>query len=245
MKKTLLLILLLLACGISAKAQILIDVQFGGNDFYGPYANTQSGAAVIGSSGDLWNFQTNSSALLSGISLNDVSGASSGVTLTVTPDTGGSISEYSDPSGSGLQLQSTSVANLFQGILNSGYAGSQGSTFTFSGLTAGQTYNLYVYSAFNNTTRESAWSLNGATAVDVGPNGSASVLTSPNNYIVLTGIANGSGLLNVQAEGVSGEIDVNGFQLQAVSVPEPSTYALLLGSVLALIVIQRRRSHNS
>jgi hypothetical protein len=246
MKKTLFFLVLLAAGGLSAKAQTLIDIQFAGNDFGGSYANRQTGAAVVGSAADIWNYQTNSYALPDGISLYDVSGLATDVTLKVTPDVGGGISEYSNPSDTGLQLQSTSVANLYQGILNSGYAANGnnpgfGSTFTFSGLNAGLTYSLYVYSAFNNTSRSSAWSLNSATPVDVGPNGSASVLTNPNNFIKLTGVADDSGSLTLQAEGVSGEIDVNGFQLQAAAVPEPSTYGLLLGGFLALIAIRRKR----
>jgi hypothetical protein len=35
-------------------------------------------------------------------------------------------------------------------------------------------------------------------------------------------------------------MDVNGFQLQTDTIPEPSTYALVLGGIATLLLIRRR-----
>ena len=247
MKKTLLLMVLFVVTGVvSAQAQLLVDVQFGGN-CYGSYnADQQTGAGLVGNAGDQWNNIAFSSDVYTTstpftTSLNNVGGTASGVSLNIAPSQG-VLSEYS----TGSQLPGTPLANLYEGFLDAdtgtytNAGGNVSSTFTFSGLTAGQSYNLYVYSAPNHD-RESTWSLNSSTPVQVGPNSGATTLVSPNNYLLLTGTADVSGNLILQAATVGGdEIDVNGFQLQAQSVPEPSTYALMLGGILALIAFRRK-----
>ena len=237
---------LLVSAGLSAKAQILIDIQFGGNSYNSTVSDIQTGAGVVGSLGDYWNNIAFSSTIYSPLttSLQTVGNTSSGVTLVITPNNG-ALGEYSRGSG-GSSLPSTVLSNLYEGFLNvdaNPYPYNPvGGDFKFSGLTAGSTYNLYLYSAPDRD-RESAWSLNGATAVQVGYNSSATSLLSPNNYIVLTGTADSGGNLDLVASQLSGnEIDVNGFQLQEQVVPEPSVYALLVGGLLTLVIIKRKRS---
>ena len=229
--------------------QALINVQFRGNDNFGSWSDLQTGAAATGTAGDTWNGLANSGALTSGVSLVDSGNLASGVTLTVTPDSGYSLSMFSfGPGSSSPPLQSTSVANLYQGVLNAGYTGSpnHGSTFVFSGLTLGASYNVYIYSAFNNTSRASSWSLNGGSALQVGPQTVTSSLSNPDNYIVLSGVVDGSGLLTLRADPISGELDVNGFQLQQVSaIPEPATYAAFAGGLMLGLAAWKRRRQNA
>ena len=224
MKKILLLtVLLSVTGGLSARAQILVDVQFGGNAYGSFEADQQTGPGQAGgSAGDQWDDIAWSSDVSGPYTteLLNPSGGDSDISLTIAPH-GLVLSEYATSSS----LPSTSLADLYEGFLDADTGtytnggGNVSSTFTFSGLTAGQSYDLYIYSAPNRD-RESDWSLNGATPVQVGFNNSATDLESPNNYIVLNGVANSSNELVLEATSVDGyEIDVNGFQLAAVSAP--------------------------
>jgi hypothetical protein len=246
MKKTLLWVVLLASCGLSAKAQLLIDIQFGGSSYNSNVSDIQTGPGVVGTAGDYWNDISFSSTVYGSLttSLQNVGNSSSGVSLKITPNNG-TIDEYSGGPGSST-LPSTALSNLYEGFLNSDSYGypytTAGSDFKFSGLTSGSTYSLYIYSAPNRD-RESGWSLNGATAVQVGFNSGATTLEAPNNYIVLTGTADSGGNLDLVASQLSGyEMDVNGFQLQEQVVPEPSVYALLIGGLLTLVIVQRKRA---
>ncbi len=207
---------------------VLIDVQFGGNTFSsGQNSAVQTGAAQVGSSGDQWNDITNISSLTSGVSLSQVNGSSSGVTLTVTPDGGAAdLQAWSVGSGGGggSVLQSTSDAALFQGFMVVDYGHNTGGNVVFSGLSAGTSYNLYVYSA-PNASRSVNVSLNGGASVAVGPNNGATALSSSNNYVLLSGTADSTGKLTLRTTlGSGGEMDINGFQLQQAGngTPPPS-----------------------
>ena len=264
MKKTLLWVVLLAACSFSAKAQTLIDVQFGGND-YGSPGVVQTGVGLIGSSGDQWNNFTSDSALISGVSLVDSTGASTGATLTVAGTPGGGYSYgqlymYADgvnpgnPNGPNqLSANGSSVGNLASSELGN----STSLTLSLTGLTANTTYDLYMLSAPDRWERSSSWSLNGGTAQTVGPmNSYVGPLSnyptygwapyepvSGINYLLLTGTSDSSGNLTLSGTSISGDADINGFQLQAVAaVPEPSSYVLILAGVFALIIFQRKRA---
>jgi hypothetical protein len=247
MKKNILQ-LTLLAIGallpIGLQAQILIDVQFGGNTFNpSPDAALQTGAAATGSSGDQWNYVNAPARLVygtltytglttTGLDLKDTTGASSGVTLK---GNGSIVGAFSATPGK-------LTANLSEGyIVPVGAGGSY--TFTFSGLKGGSDYDLYVYSV-PDTSRQATFSIDGKNFKQVGPN-SGTAFNDPANYTILSGVADGTGDFTLTADASSdAELDINGFQLSAItaSAPEPSTYVLMLGGIAFLILVVRRRT---
>jgi hypothetical protein len=269
MKKFTLPLALLVATALSAHAQVLINVQFGGSD-YGSVATPQTGVGLIGSAGDKWNDFTSDANLLAGVSLNDSTGASTGATLTVTGTGGGAnftdpIYQYADGVGSSADTLSdgtnpdgspnpSAVGNLASGEL--GAASSL--TLNLTGLAADTTYQIYMLSAPDRWERSSKWSVNGGATQTVGPLNSYLGPDRPANpyggsapydpilginYLVLTGTTDGLGDLTLSGVSVSGDTNINGFQLEAVSsVPEPSVSALLIGGFLSLLIILRRRS---
>ena len=238
----------------SAQAQNLIDVQFGGND-YGSPAAVQTGVGLIGSSGDIWNNYTSDSALESGVNVYDSTGTFSGATLTINGSSG--IYQYSDGLGSGSDtLSGSSVGALASGELGGAGTGAT-VTLTLNSLPANTTYQVYLLSAPDRWERSSSWSVNGGTAQDVGP---LNAYTGPDrpynpyggsapynpvlgvNYLVLTGTSDASGKLTILGTGLSGDADINGFQLQAQAAPEPSTWALLMTGVVFLCALRRKYS---
>ena len=254
MKKFLLWMALIVA-PVTAHAQLL-DVQFGGND-YGSPAVPQTGAALIGSPGDVWNNYTSDSALESGVNVLNSTGSFTGTTLTVT---GAGIYQYADGVNPGnafganqLSANGSAVGNLASGELGSGTS----LTLSLSGLTANTTFDVYLLSSPDRWERSSSWSVNGGTAQTVGPlnsytgsftnNGSGWAPYEPVqgiNYLVLSGTTDALGDLTLKGTSVAGDVDINGFQLQSVStaVPEPSTWALLAIALLGLLVFRRKRS---
>ena len=257
MKKTLFLLALLFSGGASVQAQTLIDVQFGGND-YGSAAVAQTGVGLIGSSGDVWNDYTSDSALESGVNVLNTTGTFTGVTLTTT---GTGIYQYADGVNPGsstganqLSSNGSSVGNLASGELGSG----TGLTLSLTGLTADTTFDVYLLSSPDRWERSSSWSVNGGTAQTVGPlnsytgsytnNGSNWAPYEPVqgiNYLVLSGTTDSLGDLTISGTSVAGDVDINGFQLQATSVPEPSSCALMLGGLAVLVWFQVARRKSS
>ncbi len=231
----------------------LINIQFGGND-YGSLPDAQSGAGLIGGSGDEWNNFTSTSALLSGVSLNDSTGAATGATLTVSAPF---VYQYAvGPGGTGPtganQLYGTAVSNLAQGELGAG--GGQTLTLSFSGLAATTTFNIYLLSSPDRWERASSWSVNGDAGTTVGPLNSYTgsfannpgwapyVLVNGINYLVLSGTSDGFGALTLAGTGISGaEPDINGLQIQPAAIPEPSAYAAFTGGAIVIFAVWRRR----
>jgi hypothetical protein len=221
----------------------------------------QTGVGLIGSSGDIWNDYTSNSALEAGVGLNFVTGASSGATLTVSGSNG--IYQYAY----GPSLSGSTVDKLGSGELG-GFPTTDNPlsqlTLNLTHLTANTTYNIYLLSSPDKWERASSWSVNGGTAQTVGPLNS---YTGPNrppyayggtapygtvlgiNELQLSGTTDALGQLTIsgtgllQSDGTTiSEVDINGFQLQAVAAPEPSTWALLVCGFIGLLVIRRKCS---
>ena len=148
-----------------------------------------SGAAAVGSSGDLWNQVTQEN--ITNQALTDVSGnaVGAGVTLSVADPNGG-IGVYG-----GLINSPASIAPLFTTILyNTTNDPAQPTVLTFNNVPAG-TYDLYLYQGTdgNGESRVSTGVANGVSGT-VGPeNGQADVsqFGTPYNYIELPGVVVG------------------------------------------------------
>ena len=199
----------------------LVNLQFTGFTGGGTPAVTQTGNAVIGTAGDLWNTVFSTSGSFSAgtgftasnavpVFLNDSSSNGTAVSLNY-------VADYLYNAGSG-PFASTPVAGLMSGVIamQSGRTG----TLTLSNLAAGN-YDLYIYGQNTSAqTRSSSYSANGLSSV-CGPNSSVNTLTSPNNYVHLVPTVTSSGVLTITMTGVAdGNSQINGFQLSGpLSVP--------------------------
>ena len=230
--------LALFAIAAAAQAAVLIDVQFLGGFGGGGTGTAQTGGAVIGSAGDHWNtFQPNGPSYTPGATLlNTASGSSTvGISLTLN----GAVSGWNAPHGNSF------YPGPYQYLMNS-WIGTDTvtSTVALTGLTPGQSYDLYLYSGSNTNGRKTAFTITGATnsaTVTTSPfNTSGSTFIEGTNYVHFTSLAPDlSGNMTISFTGAGTEGDLNGFQIQ--SVPEPGTWALLVFSLTTVIVLRRRR----
>ena len=196
---------------------------------------TYSGLAVApdtAGAGAQWNgFSNNSFANipnLGGTNLLDSTGVATTIDLTVGTHGGG----YS---GSGNALLNDYL------YLQSG---GTSSSFTLSGLSASEKYDVYIYSTGDVSGQGGAFSF-GATTLTTSANprdGTNFILG--NNYVVFNGVTpdgTGSATFNWVFNGVSATSSsgLNGIQVEIV--PEPSAAFLLIGSLGMGLLVRRRR----
>jgi PEP-CTERM motif len=242
----------------------LIDVDFNGNSVGTAYAGggvaspgpNQSGAALIGSAGDVWNgiadsqltFATYPSGITAtALPLTYATGASSPVTMTIASD--GGTYNANEPAWSNTSAFTTAASpysNLMQDLIYANAA--TGGTITLSGLAANQAYNLVLYNAGDQNVggdRASAFIVNGVSQTSQW-DGTTSTLVAGVSYVdYSSAMSDGSGNLVITfgagmtvAGALSSEGDLDGFQLQAV--PEPSTWAMLAAGGVIMLLGYRR-----
>jgi hypothetical protein len=248
----------------SIQAQ-LIDVDFNGNSVGTDYGGggvatgpSQTGAAVIGSAGDIWNGLADSSFTFatypsgmsaSGLALNYANGSSSTVMLSLSAASGGSY-DANEPSW-GNTSAFTTAASPYSNLMQDEIYSTPVATLTLSGLAANQNYELVVYSAGDqnlgaDTVKTGTFTVNGVTQT-TSWNGTTSTLTDGVTYDIFSALSDGSGNLVIDyggtpaASGVNTETDFNGFQLEAV--PEPSTWAILAVAGVLLAGFRRKLVH--
>lgn len=220
----------IVACSLVAMASsasaALVNVDFGWDaDGY-----VQTGAGVIGASGDVWN-TCDSLATGAGKALVTSSGTASGIMMYWSSE-----SIY----GFNSKFSGTSVHPLTRDML-SGHTGGTVPSISLGGSLAAGTYDLYLYSASDSDTRSGTYTVTaGETVISktIGPQGSGNTLYQGGNYEVFR-VTVGAG----QSIGITGssdvEVDINGFQLQ--SVPEPTSTLLLGTGILGLLAYAWRK----
>lgn len=262
MKKPLLIALgIISVAGLASVQAQLINVDFNGNSVGNAYGGggvatgpTQSGAALIGSAGDIWNGFGDSSfnfsaypggASASGLPLMYATGINSPVTMSVTADGSYDANEPNWGNTSAFTTAGSPYANLMQDLI---YANSPQS-ITLSGLVANQAYNLVLYNAGDQNVaggRTSTFTVNGVTQTSVW-DGLTSTLVAGVSYVNYASVlSDGTGTLVINF-GIAGgtgvlETDLDGFQLMAV--PEPSSLAMLAVAGLMLIGWRRRMAQS-
>ena len=218
----------LLITAASAANASGIDVQFSNGG-----VPAQTGAAVIGTAGDVWNDVTGGTG--SQVALKGIDGTSSGVSLSFS-----SAQQYESDAGY-TQFTGTPYASLMQGYLVD--RGATGIDLSFSGLVAGRAYGLYVYTQGddNSARRSIGFTVNGVAAGSTTQSNATTFIAGDNyEYIVTT--ANAQGVIGLDGDVVNGEGNVNGVQLSALAVPEPSSIAMMLAGFVGLAGIASRRS---
>jgi hypothetical protein len=166
-----------------------------------------------------------------------------------------------NPGSDGLSANPTQLEN--QSWFDNGT--SEYMIFNLSGLVAGNAYNLYIYGAGSGLGYGGSFTVpmanqgsgynTAANAYNTEPSSSSiyrSVVNGANNPTPEEGLswtlvpvvadANGDLSFDVMKDGLSGiKGSINGFQLQAVAAPEPSTLALASLGSLGLLLNYRRR----
>ncbi|MEP6502464.1 MAG: PEP-CTERM sorting domain-containing protein [Betaproteobacteria bacterium] len=208
-----------LVTATAAAGAATVDVQFSRDA-----GHTQTGAAIVGSAGDLWNNFLGNQA--SGVALFDTTGAASGVSLSFS-----SYGVYeSDPGYT--QFTGTPYANLMQGYLYS-FTDTIGIDLKFSGLVAGQEYGFVVYTQGDDNAgnRSIGLSANGGSQ-HVATQTDASTFVPGNNYTYIVTTADANGVVDIFGQDLRGEANLNGVQMMAV--PEPSAMVLLMAGFMFL-----------
>ena len=237
MKRTRLIVLsIICSAGLTGAHAQLINVQFADNATGNAYGGggpaiepTQSGAAVLGSAGDMWNALsgfTYSSYPTGGsggpYSLICADGSPSSITVSnLTFDGSFASDEPNFPSTSAFN--GTPWANLMGAYISVPSQTPPGYV-SLTGLAPGATYNLVCYSAPNKgEVRSALFTVNGilwSTAY----NGTANTLVQGVDYVEFTGVKSDaagnlvitfSGTGSAQS-GLNAEGDFNGFQLEQV-----------------------------
>jgi len=206
---------------------LAVDVQFVGTSLGSNFADPQSGPAMIGNTGDLWNPVSNPNPVAG--DTNPISGSVQG--LADANDIGTAISlsytgatDFNSGNNSPFYGSGSPAADLMEACL--GAAATNAATVTVQGLSPG-TYDLYLYSSAGNAlqTEVSQFTANDSIAT-VGPNSANNVLASGVNYILLTPVVGTNGVLHLKLVGnVTGQASLNGLQLYGPGVPPISPVA--------------------
>ena len=248
-KSALVLAAALLAFAGQSQAAPLVyyNLNFNGG-VEGTYLPNYTGTGAALGSGTYWNQiqQTqngigNYSASFNGLLASDGT-TSSGINVLV---------EYSRAYNDGGSSDNL-LGSWFQGdgSVNGGAVG----RVVISGLAAGS-YDLYTYGINGGFTgRGTRFIINNNNWTGGTPDGanynwlqttgaSASGFQQGVNYVTFSGVQSFNGniefLIGANPAGSNNQAPINGFQLVTV-VPEPSTYALVLGGIATLLLIRRR-----
>lgn len=234
----------LLAMTSAVQAGVIANVQFTELDGNNATPTHFSGAVLAGQAGDYWNMLGNAGT---NVALKNTANTTSGLSLTWTSGNGSWA--YGGAFCAGTSgFNGTPYANLMDGYLFLTSSYSSASHITFSGLTAGSAYELYVYSQGDGATdgRRMNVSVNGGSVVTTtAAHAPASTFILGQNYLKLAGIADANGKLDLTYSRYVGEANINGVQLlTGAPVPEPGSMLAFCSGLIGLagFAIRRRRA---
>ena len=240
-------ILFILAGAIAApvRADTLVNV-----DFNTASSSTYTGAAVLGAAGDKWNgisesvYFDRTTQSVNNLCVITSDGAASGLQLSYT------LTQPQSEPGMGAFDSDDSTSPFFgtpyESLMRDYFFVRSGTgSFTISGLTAGGTYKLVIYSGTNSAPGGAAAGRNTAFTIDALTRhvvqANHNTFVDGANFTTFDTTADGGGAITfTMAAGSfnSLEPDVNGFQLLAehVAVPLPSAASAGLVLLAGLVV---------
>lgn len=239
-----------IACLFST-ARSHADTVLLGVDFNAGFSGlTQSGAAAVGNTGDIWN-ATPTFGGFTGIEgsgnfgntppygtfeLNDTTGASSGISHAVS-----FINDGIDFSGifSNGSVVATGGQNLLGDYVFVGGADAGDSlSFELSGLTTDTDYAIYLYGNGDQVGQGATWTLNGSSQTSALDN--TATYDEGGEYTRFEFNTGANTTQSFTATELGGGFAVNGYQLALVAVPEPSSLLLLAMAGMTGLACRRR-----
>ncbi|RXK85152.1 PEP-CTERM sorting domain-containing protein [Chlorobaculum sp. 24CR] len=236
------LLSLLFVAGMLWSNQALAAVSYINVNYTSIGGGGYTGAAEIGKAGDTWNtigLGRSTSIDNTTSNLFDVNGDATGVSVRTTgtaDDIGGWVATGGDVNG----FHGTSYEGLMDGYLFA-YGATAGGTITFSGLSAGTPYDVYLYSEGDSATdgRQLGVTVNGSYYTTSPSVAVADSFIAGQNYLLIHATTDAIGNLAIGYNQAALEANINGVQIAAV--PEPGTIVLLGVGGLAVAALKKRK----
>ena len=147
------------------------------------------------------------------------------------------------PEFNGTSPSNPAIVSATNGTIYENYVFGSGSpnTLTFTGLTAGASYEVAAYAESADTFTLGSTSVTASGAYSNG--GTYTPYTLGVNYATLMGTADSSGDLTISVAPGTGHTNfrIAGVGIASVTTPEPASAATLLGGTAALLLIARRK----
>ena len=254
MKNTFLLAIVGAAIATASVAHAgVVNIQFDGYSYWnaGTYTGNQGAYTGDNVASPTWNsFTCTSSSTASGSMSNLVASDGTATTEAVSFTSTGSWNDVNSYGSNPFNI-------LLNAYLYSTAPSTAPSTVTLTGLTAGGSYDLYLYgqngqgynngAAFSITTGTGSpiTGSNSFTTGAITTGASAPTFQENANYVIFNATANSLGTLGISYSPVAGasEGDFNGLQVisTAAAVPEPASVGLLGAGALGLLLLGRKR----